>query len=265
MYNILLANRNDKICKAIKFHLETKLDIDCIRVFITDNGMDLMKMSHNISSIMAVITDVYLFDASGISVASTIHKHHPDIPILFVSEEAQEDDDVLSKIYTQEEKKYLYCKKDSLFREIAFIVGAVDYLTYQSNTVNAEFLTELVYRIKNATKEKRKVLNDNRIILDSKEEYTEGHVILNNKERRVFVSGNEVILSDKEYKILYYFIVNKNIILSRQQILEKIWGTSYTKTPKIVDIYVNNLRKKLGISGNYINTIYKIGYKFSVQ
>ncbi|MBQ7470148.1 MAG: response regulator transcription factor [Pseudobutyrivibrio sp.] len=265
MYNILLANKNNNICNAIKFHLETKLDSDCIRVFITDNGMDLVRMSRNISSIMAVITDVNLFDASGITVASTIHKERPNIPILFVSEEVLEDDDVLSKIYTPEEKKYLYCKKDIWIRETAFIVGAVDYFTYPKNIVNTEFLTELVYRINNATKEKREVMIDRRIIIDSKEDYAEGHVILKNREKRVFVSGNEIILSDKEYKILYYFMINKNIILSRQQILEKIWGASYSKTPKVVDIYVNNLRKKLGYTGNYINTIYKIGYKFSVQ
>ena len=77
--------------------------------------------------------------------------------------------------------------------------------------------------------------------------------------------GNPVDLSVKEFELLYYFINNKGIALSREKILNHVWDYDYFGDARTIDTHVKKLRSKLDDKGNYIKTIWGMGYKFEVD
>ncbi len=82
--------------------------------------------------------------------------------------------------------------------------------------------------------------------------------------REVIVEGETVLLSRKEYDLLIYLSENENISLSRDQILESVWGYDYLGSSNTVDTHINRLRTKLGKCGAYITTLRGYGYRFEV-
>ena len=89
-----------------------------------------------------------------------------------------------------------------------------------------------------------------------------GMIHIDEDTHEVFVNDVEIQLSHKEYLILIYFIENKRKILSRDQLLDHVWGYDYYGDQRIVDTYVKKLRKKLLEASSYIQTVVKIGYMF---
>lgn len=89
---------------------------------------------------------------------------------------------------------------------------------------------------------------------------------LDMKKYEVVCGGEQVSLAPKEIQLLYYFMVNRNIVLTREQILEKVWGYDFAGETRTVDMHVKKLREKLkGGSGWQIKTVYGVGYKFEVK
>ncbi len=84
------------------------------------------------------------------------------------------------------------------------------------------------------------------------------------EERVVRKQGQEVYLTHKEFELLNLFIQNRAIALSREQILEHIWGYDYMGETRTVDMHVQRLRSKLGLQ-DVIVTVYKIGYRFDIH
>lgn len=78
--------------------------------------------------------------------------------------------------------------------------------------------------------------------------------------RSVRVNGQKIDLSPKDYDLLMFFIDNKNIILSRDQILDDVWGMEYSGYDRAVDTHVKSLRASLGTAGAHIETVFKAGY-----
>ena len=81
------------------------------------------------------------------------------------------------------------------------------------------------------------------------------------KERKVHVSGQEIQLTYREFNLCQLFVSNPQRVFMRDELLEKVWGFEYIGNTRAVDIMVQRLRKKLGKSGEYIKTIYGVGYK----
>jgi two-component system OmpR family response regulator len=92
--------------------------------------------------------------------------------------------------------------------------------------------------------------------------YNEGMIRIDEDTHEVYVEDQLIQLSHKEYLLLVYFIENKRKVLSRDQLLDHIWGYDYFGDQRIVDTYVKKLRKKLLNASSYIQTVVKIGYKF---
>lgn len=92
-----------------------------------------------------------------------------------------------------------------------------------------------------------------------------GDLMIDPDAREVTVSGARIYLSRKEYDLLAYLMENDNILLSRDQILETVWGYDYLGSSSTVDTHVNRLRNKLGACGVYITTLRGSGYKFEVN
>ena len=92
-----------------------------------------------------------------------------------------------------------------------------------------------------------------------------GGIILDKTAHQVSVDGVEIELSFKEFELLDYFMENKGIALSREKILNGVWGYDYFGDARTVDTHVKKLRSKLGDKGNYIKTVWGMGYKYSVE
>jgi DNA-binding response OmpR family regulator len=85
------------------------------------------------------------------------------------------------------------------------------------------------------------------------------------KARKVFVGGADCKLKPKEYDLLQFLMHNQNLALSREQILDGVWGADYFGSDRTVDIHVSNLRRKLSDYGAYIQTISGFGYKLEAK
>ena len=81
---------------------------------------------------------------------------------------------------------------------------------------------------------------------------------------KVFLDGQEITLTYKEYELLYFFLSNPGQIFSREQLLNRIWGYDFEGTTRTVDTHIKTLRHKLGSEGRYIVTLIRSGYKFEV-
>ena len=89
-----------------------------------------------------------------------------------------------------------------------------------------------------------------------------GKLMMDDKAHDVFLGDNKLYLTPKEYDLLKYFISNKNIALSREQLLTNVWGYDFYGDDRTIDTHVKTLRKNLGDYGDYIKTVRGIGYKF---
>ncbi|WJH30783.1 response regulator transcription factor [Paenibacillus sp. CC-CFT742] len=89
-----------------------------------------------------------------------------------------------------------------------------------------------------------------------------GNTIVNDKKRTVEVNGQMTDFSYKEYDLLIRLLKNKNLPLSREHLLNLVWGVDYFGDIRVVDTHVKNLRKKLKDDARFIHTIFRVGYKF---
>lgn len=86
-------------------------------------------------------------------------------------------------------------------------------------------------------------------------------ITIDDHKRKVTVDGETCVLTYKEYELLKYLIVNKDIALSREKLLGKVWGYDFEGESRTVDMHIKTLRQKLGKAGNYIVTVRHVGYK----
>lgn len=92
-----------------------------------------------------------------------------------------------------------------------------------------------------------------------------GGIVVNKSAHMVTIDGNVIDLSVKEFELLTYFVENQKIALSREKILNNVWNYDYFGDARTIDTHVKKLRSKLGDKGNYIKTIWGMGYKFEVE
>lgn len=101
--------------------------------------------------------------------------------------------------------------------------------------------------------------------LHSEEMIDAGGIKINKAAHQVEIDNEVVDLSYKEFELLTYFIENKGIALSREKILNNVWNYDYFGDARTIDTHVKKLRSKLGDKGEYIKTIWGMGYKFEVS
>ena len=92
-----------------------------------------------------------------------------------------------------------------------------------------------------------------------------GGIVINKSAHMVTIDGEVIDLSVKEFELLTYFVENQKIALSREKILNNVWNYDYFGDARTIDTHVKKLRSKLGDKGNYIKTIWGMGYKFEVE
>lgn len=93
--------------------------------------------------------------------------------------------------------------------------------------------------------------------------FTAGSLAVDVKRRAVTVDGEPVILTYKEFELLCYLLENRGVVLSRDQILTKIWDYNYSGETRTVDVHIRTLRQKLGDAGALIETVRGVGYRLA--
>ena len=92
-----------------------------------------------------------------------------------------------------------------------------------------------------------------------------GGICIDKAAHQVTIDGQEIDLSFKEFELLTYFVENQGIALSREKILNNVWNYDYFGDARTIDTHVKKLRSKMGEKGEYIKTIWGMGYKFEVS
>lgn len=101
--------------------------------------------------------------------------------------------------------------------------------------------------------------------ISAEEKVYAGGIEIDKSAHMVTIDGELVELSVKEFELLSYFVENQKIALSREKILNNVWNYDYFGDARTIDTHVKKLRSKLGEKGNYIKTIWGMGYKFEVE
>ena len=127
--------------------------------------------------------------------------------------------------------------------------GADDYITKPFDVLElVSRINAVLRRVKPAQKQKNTTLS-----------YS--NIIINPDSRRVTVSGEEVVLTYKEFELLHMLIENNGIVLTRDRLMNEIWGTDFEGETRTVDVHIRTLRQKLGSAGDIIVTVRNVGYK----
>lgn len=210
--------------KKISKILKDYLEKEGYICIVVDNGLNVLAIFEKYKFDL-IILDIMLPGIDGFTICSLI-RSISDIPILILTVKNEESDKL---------KGYDLGADDYIVKPFSprVLVAKVKALLKRSNLNN---YNEEVIRI--------------------------GNITMNLNSRVVYVNGELVDLTFKEYEILYLFMRNENIVLSREELLNKVWGYDYIGNTRTVDTHIKTLRKKLGIAGIQIVTMIRTGYKF---
>ena len=132
-------------------------------------------------------------------------------------------------------------------------LGADDYVTKPFG------MMELVSRVKAVLRRSEKAARDQKNILAS------GDIEIDTQKHEVTAAGEVVNLTLKEYELLKRLMENQNVVMTRDRLLEDIWGYDFDGETRTVDVHVRTLRQKLGVCGDKIETVRGVGYRMSKQ
>ncbi|MFL0403676.1 response regulator transcription factor [Bacillus nitratireducens] len=195
-------------------------------VIEAEDGIKALELfaEHEIDLIML---DIMLPEIDGWSVCRRIRKESA-VPIIMLTARSDEDDTLLG-----------------------FELGADEYVTKPFSP------KVLVARAKTLLKRA-----DGAVGVTEENAMSLAGIEVNRLSRTVLVDGEEIILTHKEFELLVYLMENKGIVLSRQHLLDQLWGYDYYGDDRTVDTHIKKLRNKLGDKAKHIGTVIRVGYKF---
>ena len=170
-----------------------------------------------------IILDVMLPKRNGYDVCKAI-RIQSQVPILILTARDTEQDELMG-----------------------FSCGADEYIT-------KPFSPEILIARTKSLLKRCNLLLENELCIEA--------LSINYRQRTAQYNGERLVLTPKEFDLLYYLVNNRNIALSREQILNQVWGYDYFGDTRTVDTHIKCLRAKLGVFGEHIMTIRKYGYKF---
>ena len=206
-----------------------------VRDFLTNKGFTVIEAGDGEEAvdtffaqkdIALVLLDVMMPKMDGWEVLKTIRKYS-QVPVIMLTARSEERDELQGFSLGVDE----YISKPFSPK---ILVARVDAILRRSNVVSTENMNV-------------------------------GGICIDKAAHQVTIDGREIELSYKEFELLSYFVENQGIALSREKILNNVWNYDYFGDARTIDTHVKKLRSKMGEKGEYIKTIWGMGYKFEVN
>lgn len=190
--------------------------------------------------------------AEGGAFLAAVAKNAPDLVLLDVMLPGEDGFSLLKKLRGDAKTRgvavIMLTAKDAEMDKVQGLeTGADDYV------VKPFGVMELLSRVK-AVLRRAKQTEESAVL-------TLGCVALDSAEHKVFVSGDEITLTLKEFDLLKKLMTNKGLVLTREQLLDSVWGIDFAGDTRTVDVHVGTLRQKLGAGGDGIRTVRGVGYR----
>lgn len=181
------------------------------------------RLEKNIPSL--ILLDIMLPGEDGLDILTRIRadKATADVPVIMVTAKTSELDKVKG-----------------------LDLGADDYITKPFGVM------ELISRVKALLRRTTNAQEESQI--------SYGNILVDNDKHAVYVDGKLCELTYKEFELLKYLVINKGIVLSRDKIMNQVWGFDYEGESRTVDMHIKTLRQKLGEAGSHIKTVRNVGY-----
>ncbi|MBQ1518459.1 MAG: response regulator transcription factor [Ruminococcus sp.] len=222
MAHILVVDDEVNIRKVVREYAE----FEGYEVTEAENGMEAVNLCHD-NDYDLIIMDVMMPRLDGYSACKEIHKSK-NIPVIMLSARGEE--------------------YDKLF---GFEIGVDDYVVKPFSP------KELMARVKAVLKRNTRQENDAQL-----DKYVFEGLEVDISGREVYVNGEKASMTPKEYDLLFYLVKNKNIALTRDKLLEEVWGYDFFGDDRTVDTHIKMLRNSLGEYRKFIVTLRGMGYKF---
>lgn len=203
------------------------LEREGFEVLEAGDGMEAMEIFYEEKEIALIILDVMMPKMDGWQVCREI-RAYSQVPIIMLTAKSDERDELLG-----------------------FELGVDEYI---SKPFSPKILVARVEAILRRTSG-----------LAADDVIRAGGIEVNKAAHEVTIDGKSIELSYKEFELLTYFMENQGIALSREKILNSVWNYDYFGDARTIDTHVKKLRSKLGAKGDYIKTIWGMGYKFEVD
>ena len=197
------------------------------QVLEAGNGEEAMDIFYEEKDIALIILDVMMPKMDGWEVCREIRKNSK-VPIIMLTARSDERDELLG-----------------------FDLGVDEYI---SKPFSPKILVARVEAILRRTGQS-----------NPEDVLSAGGIVIDKAAHLATVDGNPMELSFKEFELLTYFLENEGIALSREKILNSVWNYDYFGDARTIDTHVKNLRSKMGDKGEYIKTVWGMGYKFEVD
>ena len=191
------------------------------------DGEEALDIFYADKEISLIILDVMMPKMNGFEVCREI-REHSKVPIIMLTAKGGENDELNG-----------------------FELGVDEYISKPFSPKILVARVEAILRRTNQT--------------DEAQTLTAGAITIDQSAHIVTIDGKPVELSYKEFELLTYFIENAGIALSREKILNSVWNYDYFGDARTIDTHVKKLRSKMGSHGDYIKTIWGMGYKFEVN
>jgi DNA-binding response OmpR family regulator len=229
-YKVLLVEDEKRMQEIIKDYFQVK---EC-EVICASDGMEALEILER-ENVDLVLLDIMMPKLDGFSVCEKIRKgkvegsiNGSDMPIIFITAKSDEEDNLHG-----------------------YSLGADDYIT-------KPFSLKVLYaKCISVIKRAKGIIAEDKLYAEE--------ICVDCKTHKVYINDKEIFLPKLEYDLLYYFIVNKNRIIEREQLLIKFWGYDFDGNDRVLDTHIKKLRKALGECAYHLHTIVKVGYKFEVR
>lgn len=195
-------------------------------VIEAENGEQAIDLFFSKKDIALIILDVMMPKLDGWQVCREI-RQYSKVPIIMLTAKSDEKDELLG-----------------------FDLGVDEYISKPFSPKILVARVEAVLR---------------RTAVTEEESMEVGGILLDKSAHQVKIDGQEIDLSFKEFELLTYFVTNQGVALSREKILNNVWNYDYFGDARTIDTHVKKLRSKMGPKGDFIKTIWGLGYKFEVD
>ena len=224
---VLVVDDEKLIVKGIRFSLEQDgMEVECAY-----DGEEALKFATENTYDM-ILLDLMLPKMDGFEVCQRI-REFSDVPIVMLTAKGDDMDKILGLEY-----------------------GADDYITKPFNILEVKARIKAIMR-RTGTKEEKTT---------KKSVIENGDIKLDLESRRLYICGQEVNLTGREFELLELLVVNQNKVFSREKLLELVWGVDYPGDVRTVDVHVRRLREKIEPNPSeprYVHTKWGVGYYYS--